>query len=554
MKKQNKITLALTAILVCAPMVWGEGLRPVSNKKGKWGYEDSHGNVVIKYNYAGASEFDEGVAHVLSGKKYGIINEQGEYVVKPDYDVISPFNRFGVAQVTKGNKNGFVDRTGKFVIPVKYAYVGDFNSEGVVWVNEGGSINKADGTVKNGEFTLFRSDGSNLFDDSFATIGTFAPFSYSYTDAQKDKLSLTERQLLEGEKYVFWKRFRYAFKPGKSVSFSTLGLWASYKSDGTYNGIYSLDGKEIVPAGKYYVVNRPSDGISTVLVAEKNYNFLDIVSGGLLLDSAIEDAWAYKNGYCIGKKKNLQYIFDKKGKQCSAGYTKIYPANSGVHVVRNGADKYGLISESGDVIFATTNYSVYPFTGGASLVKPTSKSKAGYVGKNGEWIIPSEYDYGLPFDGQYAVVSQNGKWGMVDKNNRAVIPFEFQTISKGDKGKRLFWVKRENNDKYELFDVSKGGVIESAKYGSVYPFDDKYYGISLVNTGKGKETWGWIGKAGQIVVPLEYSRDLALKAGREFINLGSTPWDDYQSMMFRLRNDSKPVGLGTTVSEERWDF
>ena len=154
-------------------------LRPDCNKKGKWGYVDENGHIVVDYKFNGASEFNDGLAHVLSGKKYGVIDTQGKFVIKPEYDVIAPFNQYGLAQVTKGNKSGFINREGKIVIEIKYGYTGDFNFDGIVWVNEGGKVKKGETKVSGSDFPLLRADGSNLLDDTFGSIGFFLPYSYS---------------------------------------------------------------------------------------------------------------------------------------------------------------------------------------------------------------------------------------------------------------------------------------------------------------------------------------------------------------------------------------
>ncbi len=530
-------------------------LRPDCNQKGKWGYVDENGQIVVKHQFTGASEFNDGVAHVLSGKKYGVIDSEGKYIIKPDYDIISPFNEYGLAQVTKDNKSGFIDKTGKIVIPIKYAFVGDFNADGIVWVNKDGKIKKGDTTVSGGEFTLFRSDGTNFLDDSYRTIGYFVPFTHSFTTAQKEKMTLTERRLTEGDDYVYWSKVKYSFKPGRKILFNKSGLWASYREDGYYNGVYNRDGSEIIPSGTYYVAQYPNEGTAIVCTTENAYNFLDIASGSLALSNPLEHSWGFKDGHAVGKYRGLWYIYDKKGHQCSQGYTYIYPVNGGVHVVRNGNDKYGLITSSGQEILPISNYSVYPFIGGASMVKTTSKSKVGYIGANGQWIIPPTYDNGHTFDNGRVLVSLNGKWGCVDMKAKVLIPFEFYSIMiKSDKAGLRYWVRREKGANFELFDISEGASVLEPKYADAYPFDQLCHGLAKVNPSNMKNTWGAIDRQGNVVIPFEYTADLATKAILEYKNTGRGEWSDYRNFMFRLRHNNHPVDLGSTVSEENWDY
>ena len=555
MKQFSLKLIGLLIFSVLLPAASGATLRPDCNSKGKWGYVDDNGHIVVKHQFTGASEFNDGVAHVLSGKKYGVIDEHGAFIIKPDYDIISQFNAYGLAQVTKGNKSGFIDRTGKIVIPVRYAFVGDFNADGIVWVNENGKIKKGETSVSGGEFTLYRSDGSAVLNDSYHTIGFFTPFKHSYTKAQKDKMTLTERHLTEGDNYVYWTRVIYSFTPGRKIIIPESGLWASEEDNGHYNGVFAKDGTVIIPAGKYFRALPPHEGLSSVLTSERAFNFVDIATGGLVLNDPLELSWGFKGGHVIGKHRGLYYIYDKRGRQCSEGYTYIYPANGGVHVVRNGNDKYGLITSDGKEILAVSNYSVYPFIGGSSMVKTTSRAKAGYIGADGQWIISPTFDSGISFDNGQALVSLNGKWGCVDQKANVLIPFEFYNIIiRSNKAGTLYWVSRAKDANFELFDISQGKTIIGPKYVDAYPFDQLCDGIAKVNPHKTKNTWGAIDMKGNVIIPFEYTENLASKAIIEYKSTGCGEWTDYRNFMFRLRHNSKPVDLGAIVPEDNWDY
>jgi hypothetical protein len=54
----------------------------------------------------------------------------------------------------------------------------------------------------------------------------------------------------------------------------------------------------------------------------------------------------------------------------------------------------------------------------------------GFIDKNGNQVIPLEYDYARGFsECGLAVVSKNGLVGAIDTNGNEVIPFIYQSIS-----------------------------------------------------------------------------------------------------------------------------
>ena len=82
----NKLLLTVAAaLLLGAPGLLAQELIPTQNDKGKWGYADEQGNVVIKYDYAEVSAFVDGRAKVKKGDKWGYIDTAGKEVIKIQY-------------------------------------------------------------------------------------------------------------------------------------------------------------------------------------------------------------------------------------------------------------------------------------------------------------------------------------------------------------------------------------------------------------------------------------------------------------------------------------
>nr|MBK9652114.1 WG repeat-containing protein [Bacteroidota bacterium] len=103
----------------------------------KVGYKNIEtGAVVVPAKYYAGSEFMEGYALVLEGRKRGFIDAKGEVIIPFEYDDASIFYD-GVARVMKGGKHGYINMKGETVIPFIYDFADDFKG-GLARVSKGG--------------------------------------------------------------------------------------------------------------------------------------------------------------------------------------------------------------------------------------------------------------------------------------------------------------------------------------------------------------------------------------------------------------------------------
>lgn len=98
-----------------------------------YGAIDETGAVVIPPQFFGISYFTHGIAVAqAANKKYGIIDRQGAYILKPTYDYMDRLCEGKIACEQSG-KRGYLDANGKVVLPLKYLIAQHF-SEGVAGV------------------------------------------------------------------------------------------------------------------------------------------------------------------------------------------------------------------------------------------------------------------------------------------------------------------------------------------------------------------------------------------------------------------------------------
>ena len=124
---------------------FSEGLAAVGERDGyynailgrlpnyKIGFIDKSDNVVIPFQFQPqlanvTPEFHEGLSPMgvssdnYWGRNLGYINKKGEFVIKPIYDDVEPFEN-GLGKVRRDKKYGYVNYNGEEVIPVEYDYV-----------------------------------------------------------------------------------------------------------------------------------------------------------------------------------------------------------------------------------------------------------------------------------------------------------------------------------------------------------------------------------------------------------------------------------------------
>src|SRR5689334_3094668 len=78
----------------------GEGaprLYPIK-EKGKWGYMDLEGKIVVAPSYDYTWNFEDGMGRFKEKGKYGFVNEKGEIVIKPAFAFADNF-KDGFARV-----------------------------------------------------------------------------------------------------------------------------------------------------------------------------------------------------------------------------------------------------------------------------------------------------------------------------------------------------------------------------------------------------------------------------------------------------------------------
>jgi hypothetical protein len=124
-----------------------DGLAAVE-KQGRWGFIDTTGRVVIEPQFVMVGLFSDGLASFKKTRcsdPWGYIDKRGEWVILPRFKYANDFSE-GLAGVSLREEGwGFIDRSGREVIPAKFSWVYGGFRHGVAKVTldrKGGYINK----------------------------------------------------------------------------------------------------------------------------------------------------------------------------------------------------------------------------------------------------------------------------------------------------------------------------------------------------------------------------------------------------------------------------
>jgi len=285
-------------------------------------------------------------------------------------------------------------------------------------------------------------------------------------------------------------------------------------------GFIDKTGKEVV-SPKYDWVEEFNDGLAMVFIGEGRWGDVDIVDGG---------KWGF---------------IDKTGMEIvPIEYAKVGKFREGrASIIKD--NKLGFIDETGAVVIPLTYEIDWPplmasyrevmpyFSEGLAAIWNGNMESGpyGYIDRNGKAVIPFEYSYAAPFSEGLAYVSEGsdfevhadvleGKFGFIDKTGEVVVPLVY------DCDYEEHGILLEEYFVGGFACVGKGIAYEAMQYGMIdrtgtvavpieydwiwqhgfhWNFDD---GLALVGFGNdswGSQTWescGLVDKSGKEVVAI----------------------------------------------------
>lgn len=409
-------------------------------ENGKVGYINSKGVTIINPTYLNGNDFTEGLAAVRIGGYFGFIDNSGQFVIPSIYDFADNFVH-GLARVFKDGKPIYINKKNKQIIGKPYKSLWIINNSRAIattYSNRKGIVDLATG---------------KLFVDTL----------YSRINPPYKSVYVVEKFLKKKSDYDYYN--------------NNMGL------------IDSL-GHYIVPFGKYYRI-RDFESDYTLVTMKNPDNEKERFQGAIDLKGNLifkREIQGYDDSYIEG---NFHY-----------GLAKIILYKDWLPKIKDENTyfkKYqGYINTNGEIVLNDTlNKFVSDFVEERAYSVGFDR-KINLINSQFKKINkePLEYIY-TKFDKGYAVLSINGKSGLIDRNANFIVKPTFKTIHEFGIDKDCYFFSNDTlSDKklYGIADLDSKILLNPC----ISSFSDKGFINGLVScTIEGKLSY--VNKEGEII-------------------------------------------------------
>lgn len=400
---------------------------------------DEYGNISIRGIFA----FDSALYYTdRSGSfknKYALVNADTGEILLNNLDFLNYYSEYSdLVYYGVDGKYGVYDiKNDRHICSLKsvfgLSYGGRFSEDG-------------------GFFTL--TDGKLHYVKNDGRVGMAADIDYDKYEAEGQKLSTWDylgnnnfKLVLHSDKNCYDKTVGIINSSGKVLLYadSVEVLYDDYyiiKRNQKY-GVADKDGNEIVPC-----IYDKAESTKEYLTDYSKYNSVLTYNGG--------------------------FVFSLSGKK----YAAVNPGNKIVMEIEDNYTPYYL-GTSGDL---------------SVLCLAANSSDPGIYGatdKDGNVVIPFEYEYLGSFSEGLAAAKKDGKYGFIDKSGNVIIPFMYEGAGSFENGKAYVWDENyrgmEINRQNEVVsDVDESFVPKYRLTSKIDPDASSYYegGIEITSSGK----------------------------------------------------------------------
>lgn len=466
MKLKFVLSLAMILSTCC---IQAQELKIHVDNKGKVGFADKNGNVVIKCQYESAQPFSEGVAIVTKSGKSGIIDATGKVILPLKYSQITSWTK-DLYLIKDGKKMGLANHQGNIVLQANYSYISKPNIFNKALIAQGGKSLQNEGKtyMANAKYGIIDNHGSILVTPKYKGL-------YEFSFDGKNNYPYNEGKRLE---------YKYHYTVDTLVTDCS---YLGFNNNGfsIYNaGIMDGSGKEILKAGLYYLVMYPQGGMVRYYNTKKKKTlcgYHDLSSGksfqAATFDGEIGNIKIWTHGDFVGDIAPVNgtswSFIDHTGKSLRTGYTSLkHSLSTGLWAAKTSSGKWDVFDEKNSDVSTLSGYDEIDFPVDKSdkeIFTVKKEWKYGCINRSGETVIPFEYEQALANTFDFVVAKKDGKWGMLSSDNSILIPFEYANmLLPTERNAKHFWVQKSDSLYYH-YNLNNSQVA-STGYKSVANF------------------------------------------------------------------------------------
>jgi len=439
------------------------------------------GTIVIPFTYDHLGYFyKSGLAVASRNGKLGFINEKGEEIIPLIHENVNQSIDDELILISKNNKWALFNNRGTQLTAFKYDQIGE-NSYGSLFISE-----RAIAKVDN-KFTFLTKQGKELVElGTYETVTPFTSTGFSIVSKNnKFGIITTDATEIIGLDYehiehpTSYSNILELFVLAKNKKIIILNAylkpiitnalnykWDKLKTEHSFldvliikdmqhkYGVIKQDGSILIPF--VYDEFNGFDG-KDIAIAKQNGKYGIIDANNKVISSFINESITkerFSEQYVL-KNKGLYSIITKEGKKINEfAYDEMeacfYNEENQFIVKKN--DKYGMVNIDGNVLIPIifdhiSNWVEY----GPDAHFVTKAHKKGMYSYSGQELIPSIYDELMYYTDTCIIVQVNNKVGVIDLNNKTIIPFDYDAIlvdwyaTVMEHKKPEFFVLRNNN-------------------------------------------------------------------------------------------------------------
>lgn len=459
-----KITsLVFLAAMLWATSVFAQELTITTNKKGKVGFVDQSGKTVVKCQYDSALPFTNGISIVTKSGKQGMIDESGRTLIKPTYKEIKPWGD-NLYWLNNGKKQGLADRNGKIVLKLNYTHISTPNCYGKAWISSGGKAKKnfEKTYMKGAKLGIIDKTGKVLVTPKYAGLYEFS--------RERDKEPFHEGLWLE-EKYMY-------IEDTLQTDCAYLGF--SKKDKEVFKaGLMDDLGKEIIKPGTYTYIAKPVNDMARFFYHKKgtHYGYFNVRTGKQIeigkSDFALSEISWFLHGDFHGDlalaKGNTWAFIDRNGKAVRSGYKEFKcDKSTGYWVGKNDKGIFEVYNRKCEPVPALDGAEdiAFPATKEDKEVFGVKRNgKYGIIDRSGKELLPFEYDFISANTLDFMIVAKNGECGIFHPIDGMVVPIRYtQIITPVERNTKHFWVRQSDSLYYHYNSETKEQGSKGYKY------------------------------------------------------------------------------------------
>lgn len=341
---------------------FSEGFAAV-RKGNKWGFINTEGDLILGFDYNRCGSFKEGKCWVYLNSKAYYIDRSGAQVFAAVFASATDFDG-GVARVKESGKYGLIDEYGNYILRPKYLKISSFNEYGLAVVESTGTsntrfslVNRSGALISSLKFTAIRS-----FQEGYAAVKIKKHWGFVNTNG---RLVVPTRYFSVGD---FTNGRASVYKDGRCG-------YIDYRGDLIIGLLYNNCGD--FESNKAVVkLPRLRDGLINR-------------DGTVLIKPSINTLFSFSEGRGLVRDKSLRYYFISENANMYDGfYQSAQKFKHGVAPVKR-REKWGLINLKGMWVSRPKYNQIERLDNGLILAK--INGYMGLTNLNGEFLTPLKY-------------------------------------------------------------------------------------------------------------------------------------------------------------------